>query len=672
MKKTFRLNQKRFRFKRFERKKFSAYNSMHKVVSIGVLSIMTLSLTNTTKTSAQTTDSIKKDTISAQNIEEVEVKDKALTTPINQVARLVTVINQKDIERLKPKSVSELLSLISSVDVLSRGVHGMQSDISIRGGSFDQTAILLNGINITNPQTGHYSLDIPINISDIEKIEVLSGPSAIVYGSSAFSGGINIITKKGIDKGLNVKLEGGLHSLFASEISGAYKIKNMENYLSFGYGTCDGYINNTDYKTMNLLYQSRFNLKYNNKIDFQAGINKKSYGANSFYSALYPNQHDKTSSYLVSLKGSFFKTLKLLPSVYYNRHDDEFELIKGSGNKNYHQSNVVGGGLNFQYNSILGTTNFGVDTRYEEILSNVLGIAMATAHGNYTKEDNRTNVSYFLQQNYNYKRLNLALGVLSFYNSEIKQDFYLYPSINISFKIDNHFDIYSSCSSSSRLPTFTELYYNTQTHIANHNLKQEKSNAVEVGVKAKNRFLLASLSAYYMKGKDLIDWVKKNADDTKWQSMNITEVNKYGIDFTSKVFLKEVFSFLPTNALLELDYSYLTEDQVKNEYISSYVLNYLKHKITAKLYLPMFNERFSTTISMKYCKRMGEFISYASSTPTKTSYKPFAIVDVDFNYKVSKFDFYVNLNNIFNKEYYDIGNVPQNKFWLIGGIKFSL
>jgi hypothetical protein len=103
MKKTFRLNQKRFRFKRFERKKFSAYNSMHKVVSIGVLSIMTLTLTNTTKTSAQTTDSIKKDTISAQNIEEVEVKDKALTTPINQVARLVTVINSKRHRAIKAK-----------------------------------------------------------------------------------------------------------------------------------------------------------------------------------------------------------------------------------------------------------------------------------------------------------------------------------------------------------------------------------------------------------------------------------------------------------------------------------------------------------------------------------------------------------------------------------------
>ena len=98
-------------------------------------------------------------------------------------SKQVTVVGRKEIEQAPVKSVQDLLNYVAGVDLQQRSPHSVQADVSLRGGSADQVAILLNGVNLTNPQTGHYSLDIPINLSDIERIEIVQGPTSL--GSSS-------------------------------------------------------------------------------------------------------------------------------------------------------------------------------------------------------------------------------------------------------------------------------------------------------------------------------------------------------------------------------------------------------------------------------------------------------------------------------------------------------
>lgn len=670
MNKTYLKRKNAFRFKRFANKSYSAYNSMHKVVSIGVLSFATLTCAAQKEAVAQGKDTIKINQIADKNLDEVVIWASA-DEPVNQVAKIITTITREEIGRLKPQSIQDLLSYAASVDIQTRGSHGVQADVSIRGGSFDQSAILLNGINISNPQTGHYSFDIPINISDIERIEILHSPSAIVYGASAFSGGINIITKKNIEKELSTKVEGGSYGLFAGEIGGAYKIKNVDNRLSFGYKQSDGYINNSDYKIFNLLYGSRVNLK-ENKIDIQLGYNKKNYGANTFYSAAYPNQFDNTSSVLASVKGEFGSKLKFLPSIYWNRHYDKFELIKNSGQSNKHRSDVLGSNLNMQYHSKLGLTNFGLELRNESILSNVLGLVMSSPIGDYTKKDNRLNLSYMLQHNIKYKGVTLAMGVLGFENSAFNQAFKLYPSLSVDYKINNNINLFSSYSQSSRLPTFTDLFYTTRTHIGNTDLKQEESESVELGSKYRNRYFLSYASGFWLGGKNMIDWVKKNPDD-KWESKNITQISKFGLEVGVKFFLNEMISVLKYPTTLKIDYSRMNQEVIKNDYISNYALNYLRDKLTAQLYLPLYRNKLSATISFRYQKRMGQYLKYEDLKPTqKEDYPAFTTMDISLNYNFKNFNIYCNMNNIFNTKYFDLGNVPQPGFWLIGGVSVNL
>lgn len=663
--------QNKIRFKRFANKSYSIFNSMHKVVNIGVLSVATLTFANINDASGQTTQTNQTNSIIKKELDEVIVNASAIEQPINQIAKLITVISKEEIQQLSPQSIEDLLNYVASVDIQTRGSHGVQADISIRGGSFDQNAILLNGINISNPQTGHYSFDIPINISDIEKIEIIHGPSAIIYGSSAFSGGINIITKKGINKGLYAKLETGGHNLFNGEFSGKYKIKNVENYLSMGYKTSDGYIRNSDYGIFNTLWQSRLNIK-ENKIDIQLGYNKKAYGANTFYSAKYPDQYDNTSSILGSIKGEFGEKFKFLPSIYWNRHNDKFELIKNSGNANYHQSNVYGSNINMQYTSKIGVTNSGFEIRNEGILSNVLGKALDSPIGNFTKEYNRTNFSYMIQHNIEFKKFTVSAGFLSFYNTSVSYKFKLYPSLNVNYSILNGLNIYSSYSKSSRLPTFTDLYYTTSTHIGNINLKQEESQSIELGLRIKNRYIVSYISTYLMDGKNMIDWIKQNPED-KWESKNITQINKIGIEVGGKVFVNEFFDFLHYKTVLQINYAKMYQDVVNNDYISNYILNYLKDKLTIQLTLPVYKDKLSSTISFRYQKRMGQYLKYEDLKPTQTvDYPAFSIFDLNLNYKYKKFDFYININNIFDANYYDLGNIPQPGFWAILGLSFNL
>lgn len=670
MNKTYLKRKNAFRFKRFANKSYSAYNSMHKIVSIGVLSFATLTCAAQKEAVAQGKDTIKINQIADKNLDEVVIWASA-DEPVNQVAKIITTITREEIGRLKPQSIQDLLSYAASVDIQTRGSHGVQADVSIRGGSFDQSAILLNGINISNPQTGHYSFDIPINISDIERIEILHSPSAIVYGASAFSGGINIITKKNIDNELSAKVEGGSYGLFAGEIGGAYRIKNVDNRLSMGYKQSDGYIENSDYRIFNLLYGSRVNLK-ENKIDIQLGYNKKNYGANTFYSAAYPNQFDNTSSVLASVKGEFGSKLKFLPSIYWNRHYDRFELIKNSGKSNNHRSDVLGSNLNMQYHSKLGLTNFGLELRNESILSNVLGLMMSSPIGDYTKKDNRLNLSYMLQHNIKHKGFTMAMGVLGFENTSFKQAFKLYPSLSVDYKINNNINVFSSYSQSSRLPTFTDLYYTTKTHIGNTDLKQEESESVELGSKYRNRYFLSYVSGFWLGGKNMIDWVKKNPED-KWESKNITKISKFGLEVGVKLFLNEIISSLKYPTTLKIDYSRMHQEVIKNEYISNYALNYLRDKLTAQLYLPLYKDKLSATISFRYQKRMGEYLKYEDLKPTqKEDYPAFTTMDISLNYNFKNFNIYCNMNNIFNTKYFDLGNVPQPGFWLIGGVSINL
>lgn len=664
---------KAFRFKRFAHHAYSAFNSMHKVVNIGVVAGCVLTFAHATETSAQSSlNAHESEKIAEKELDEVTVTASRVEISANQVAKQITVITRAEIEQAPVQSIQDLLNYVSGIDVQQRGGHGVQADISIRGGSFDQTAILLNGVNLSNPQTGHYSFDIPINLSDIDHIEIIYGPSSFIYGASAFSGGINIITRKNPDHKAYAKIESGSHGFFNTETGGIIKNDIVSTQLSASYKTSGGYIDNSDYDIFNLLSQTRLNIE-KSKIDIQLGYNDKQYGASTFYSAAYPNQYDKTSTYLSSIKGEMGEKLKFIPVVYWNRHNDCFQLIKGDESKipyNYHRTDVYGSNLNLQYTSEWGISSFGAEFRNEGIMSTVLGEKMNNPNGKYTHSDNRTNVSYILEHNLSFNKFTLSVGVLANYNTYLKKDYKFYPTINGSFKISSSMKVYASWSKATRMPTFTDLYYTTVTHIGNINLKPEDSESVDLGFKYTTSFMKAHVTGYLMKGKNMIDWIKENPED-KWESRNISEIDKKGIDIGATFYFNELFPAISPLTTLQVGYSRLYQKHNSGELISNYTLNYLRDKFTTQINHPIY-KGISANWNFRWQKRMGEYLKYEYLKPTtRQPYPHFSTLDLQINWKLKEFMVTGSANNIFDKKYFDLGNIPQAGFWLMAGVSYT-
>ena len=160
-----------------------------------------------------------------------------------------------ELEKAGVQSLQDVLEYVSNVDVRQRGGYGVQSDVTIRGGSFDHVMVLINGINVSDPQTGHASLDLPIDPEMIERIEVLEGSAARILGAGAFTGAINVITKGDTTTQASASLFMGQYGFRRINLNAILKSANFRHVLSFGNASSKGYMDDTDFKILNGYYR---------------------------------------------------------------------------------------------------------------------------------------------------------------------------------------------------------------------------------------------------------------------------------------------------------------------------------------------------------------------------------------------------------------------------------
>ncbi|RZK67357.1 MAG: TonB-dependent receptor, partial [Pedobacter sp.] len=172
---------------------------MNQKIKVNKILLSILSLTSTIAFAQQNNTKLK----------EIVISENRLQTPFSKQARNIQLITKEQIAEMPVKSINEVLSFIAGADVRQRGPFGTQADISIDGGSFEQTLILLNGVKISDVQTAHHSMNIPVPLSAIERIEVLKGPAARVYGINALTGAINIVTKTSKQSAIDVNVQAG-------------------------------------------------------------------------------------------------------------------------------------------------------------------------------------------------------------------------------------------------------------------------------------------------------------------------------------------------------------------------------------------------------------------------------------------------------------------------------
>ena len=200
------------------------------------------------------------DSIRTVKLENIIIQGNRIQFPFTESSRNIAIITDLEIKSLPVASVPEILSYIPGVDIRQRGPVGVQADIGIRGGTFEQTLVLINGMKFTDPQTGHHNLNIPVNLSNLKKIEVLKGPGARIYGQNAFSGAVNLITAIPEERNAGMRFYGGQHKLFGGTLDIAFPGEKYKQYISFSHDASDGYRYNTDFKINNLFYQAEAGL----------------------------------------------------------------------------------------------------------------------------------------------------------------------------------------------------------------------------------------------------------------------------------------------------------------------------------------------------------------------------------------------------------------------------
>ncbi len=687
------MNQKLFNkrsklvFKHFNRKGFSLFAALGKEVLIGVLSVATLHNAKAngiaTKALPVATDSLK---IGEQHLDEVLVTGSRAPLTAVQSAKIVEIVTHDQIERAEAHTLNDVLKLSTGVDVRQRSGFGVQTDISINGGTFDQITLLLNGVPLSNPQTGHNAADFPVSISDIDHIEILEGSSARIYGSSAFSGAVNIVTRTPSRTGGRVNIEGGSFGTFGGDAAVSWNPSaSLQQLLSGGYMQSDGGTANSNFRKRRGFYQGGFNSTFI-RLNWQAGITSQDFGANTFYSARFPNQYEATRRYIASASATIrpfahsdnttAASFEIKPMLYGHRNYDHFQLIKGmtgaQKGENYHRLDVYGASVDLNLSWLLGKTAIGADVRKEHIMSTAYGqlldsarwIAIKGTDRMYNKRADRTNTSLFLEHNVVLNKVTISAGIMANRNTALDNDFRFYPGIDISYRPNNHWRLYAGWNKALRVPTFTDLFTANSAQQGNLNLKPERNSTFKIGSRFTTTGIEAMATMFYSRGRNMIDWVYETPASTRYHALNIGKLNNMGFSTEARLNLSQLlFSQAETKGepvLMKVGYAYIHQKHTTNQpiYRSLYALEYLRHKVVVELSHPIVSH-LSASWALRWQQRMN-------------GYKPYAKVDGKLTWREQRWQIYLKADNLTCHRYYDLGSVLQPGLWIMAGAGITL
>ena len=712
------LKQQGIRFRQFSHKAYAAFCSLHREVTIGrVAAYMTdLEMLKSGKSIAvsalllfsgiaavEADEGVPKDSVplEAQQLSLQEVLVVSHKAEVNSEAyRLITQVSQAEIEALPIQTVADILQYLPGVDVRTRGANGAQADISMRGGTFDQVLVLLNGVPLSDFHTGHYALNIPVSTEMIERVEVLQGTSANLHG--AFSGAINIVTKttppqpspQGREHDVRLKLTAGMNGLVNPEVAASIQKDEALFNLSAEYSRAEGYYaprptekeatacRNSDFQLANIYFQTRWR-----GLDVQAGAQWKDAGLGMGYGFGSQDQFDATRTAFASGRYEHrWGAWRLDAQAAYRANYDRYEWHRDQRlYGNFHFAQTASAALSAHYASKIGTTSFGVSVRNENMHStnlgdtinpdgqvpNVADFPLADVRVlDLVKGGNRFHTNYYAEQTFYYAGLSASIGINGTYNTQFGH--HLGGGANIGYEFKKAGTIYVNANRSLRMPTFTDLYYNAGNQLGNRNLKPEEAWLLSVGYKGnlsslpcgEGRGGVISFSAdwYYRWGKNIIDWVYVPTDTKRpFHAENQQQVNATGLELSLAYRLNEWLR------CVSVDYAYTYLDLDLKEAGSRY-LDYLSHKVAIHLEHGIY-KGLGASWTVRFQKREGQ---YNNAEGEVADYQPVWLLDGSVYWQNQYLRVSADCTNMTNTRYYDYGGILQPGAWAKISIKAKL
>lgn len=581
----------------------------------------------------------------SQKLERIVVTPSRIQSLSGETGRSMTVLESDALKLSSYDAVQDEIGNLGGIDIRRRGPEGVQADISIRGTTFEQNSVLIDGIPVNDPQTGHHTMDLPITSLDAERVEILKGPASSLYGPNSFGGVINIITRKPAGREIEVKADGGSFDYFLTALSASTPLGPLSNRFSCSESRSSGYMSQTEFNIFSLSDAVTAKTDFG-AYDFFFGYTKKDFGADSFYSNLFPNEEEHTDTRFFKLGGEIeCGSLTVEPKLWLRRHGDKFMLDtnRPGWQTNYHTTYNYGGAISFVLENKFLDVAYGYELSADTIDST-----------NLQKHDRTRNAVYLEASPHIADDLYLNAGVRADEFSDFGWEFS--PSASAAYTLFKYYTVRFSVGRSYRIPTFTDLYYRDAANTGNPNLVPESSWSYDVGADYRRGSVEASATFFIRNAYDTIDWTRMSSRNP-WQASNIGTVDTTGFECSFKIEPKKIANRIPLDTLF---FNYTAIDSYrKHDYLSKYALDYLKQQISGGVEYTLAD--IKNIWVLNYKKRIGD--------------SGFIVVDTKFSKDVKLkggvgFEAFLEISNLFDIEYSEQADIPMPGRWVKAGAKY--
>lgn len=570
--------------------------------------------------------------------ESVTVTTAIPPIPLSESNRSVMTLDTRE-QPLLYNNVTDYLRQDTTVNLQSRAPSGVQADLSIRGTTFEQSLVLLNGLRINDPETAHLNLDIPVPLDALSRVEVLHGSGSTFYGSDAIGGAVNLITERPPQEprlSLIAKSGAGNYGSLENHLRADFSTHLVSEQLTGSRDTSNGFMADRNYSSNALSSETWLSVFKPGATDILLAGSDRPYGANQFYGNY--DSWERTKGWFAALQQQLGQ--RTSASFAYRRHTDLFVLLLDQPDyyRNNHITSAWQGALRRADAIGANTTlSYGLEANGDSIHSTNLGVHARNQGAGYANLSLRA-----------LKRFSLSLGAREQVFSG--GDSVFSPNIAAAYTLTSTVRLRASVGHGYRLPTYLDLYYSDPTTIGNPNLKPESSWSYEGGVDwtPASAHLTLSATGFSLHQKNGIDYSKYDLSQP-WQAVNVADFAYNGGEASMRV-------RLPRTQQLQLGYTAVQATSPPAGLISEYAFNY-----AAQSALIAWSGQLPAQVVARS----------QLAVIQKTTQSPYPLWDVSLARSTGHFRPYVRALNLTNTSYQEIPGVPQQGRTIMAGAEVS-
>ena len=558
-------------------------------------------------------------------------------------ARSIEVLTREEIEQIPARSVADLLQWATGVETRSRS--GAQADLAIRGSSFEQVVVQVDGVRMNDPQTGHFHLDLTVPIEDIERIEIVRGPASSLYGPDALGGVVNVVTRDGADTGVSaVRLEGGGFGQAGAAVTGGLEAPGATWRGGAEFRRSDGHRDGTDYRVGKASLRGRSDVT-GGTLRTDLGFALRDFGANGFFAAFDSYEETRTLHAAARWEPEGETGgVRLEPGISFRLHDDDFVLVRGQPElfRNQHTNWQLGAELIARTRAGQDVALAGgVEVRQEELDSNNLGRRSETRGALFAE-------AVAGQRGEVLGTVGLRVDEHEVYGTEVS------PSASAAWWLSPGVKVRASGGRSYRTPSWTDRFLDSPANKGTPDLRPEVAWSGEVGVELRGRRARFAVTGFFREADDLIDFARPVGSDpetTPWRSRNVESATYEGLEVEAGV-------LAPLDVRLEGALELLSvEADASAGFVSKRALRPLSERLRLEARRTLGEGLTASVRWMRAFRRQGE--------------EPFHLLDARVAYSVDAFDLYVEGSNLTDDDYPDITGLPAPGASLVAGLSWT-